>query len=252
MQKGSVFISIAEPKKPLEKSRNNMTKLVSSRDRSAASNIIVAVAIPAIITLITFLTPMNCNAQVGEHTLENNKNEFGAWAASSLGLSAAAGGSRDRRIPLLIGLRYGRVLGAGRYAALEYTVDVVPVAVVSGPKGGFSNPGGVASPGGGRDYAYGAGVIPVGFKVFVAPQHRIKPYLTVSSGPFYFTKQVPVPDSAQFNFLSTGGGGVQIYLSSRRAINIEYRIGHLSNAGVGNLNPGFNSSTIHAGFSVFR
>ena len=241
-----------DPSKALEKSRNNMTNLVSSHDRSASRNIIAAVAIPAIITLITFLTPMKCNAQAGEHTLEKNRNEFGAWAGSSLGLPAALGGSRDRKIPLLIGLRYGRVLSAGRYAALEYTVDLVPVAVVSGPTGGFSNPGGVASPGGGRDYVYGAGIIPVGFKLFLAPEHRVKPYVTVSSGPFYFTKQVPVPNSAQFNFLSTGGGGVQIYLSSHRAISIEYRVGHLSNAGVGNLNPGFNSSTIHAGFSVFK
>jgi hypothetical protein len=228
-----------------------MTNLVSSRGLSAAHHITMA-AIPAIVALMTLVAPIKCSAQGAEHTLEKNKNEFGVWAASSLGLPAALGGSRDRRIPLLIGLRYGRVLSAGKYAAIEFTFDVMPVAVVSGPKGGFSNPGGVASPGGGRDYAYGAGVIPVGFKLFVAPGHRIKPYLTVSSGPFYFNKQVPVPDSAQFNFLSTGGGGVQIYISARRAISIEYRVGHLSNAGVGNLNPGFNSSTIHAGFSVFR
>jgi len=235
-----------------KKERGNMRNLITSRGGLAASHIIAALAIPATIALICLLTPIKCDAQMGEHTLEKNKNEFGAWAGSSLGLPAALGGSRDRKIPLLIGLRYGRVLSAGKYAALEYTLDLVPVAVVSGPKGGFSNPGGVASPGGGRDYAYGAGVIPVGFKMFVAPQHRIKPYVTVSSGPFYFSKQVPVPNSAQFNFLSTGGGGIQIFLSERRAISIEYRVGHLSNAGVGNLNPGFNSSTIHAGFSVFR
>jgi hypothetical protein len=228
-----------------------MTNLISSHDRSAAS-ITLAAAIPAIVALMTLVAPMKCSAQGAEHTLEKNRNEFGVWAASSLGLPAALGGSRDRKIPLLIGLRYGRVLSASRYAAFEYTLDVVPVAVVSGPKGGFSNPGGVASPGGGRDYAFGAGIIPVGFKLFLAPQHRVKPYLTVSSGPFYFNKQVPVPDSAQFNFLSTGGGGVEIFISARRAISIEYRVGHLSNAGVGNLNPGFNSSTIHAGFSVFR
>jgi hypothetical protein len=224
-----------------------------------------------IMAIIGFLGPMNCNAQTAgqvasigapttssggggpaEQSLENNKNEFGVWAGGALGLPSALGGSRDRKLPLLIGLRYGRLLAAGKYVALEYTFDIVPVAVVSGPKGGFSNAGGIASPGGGRDYAYGAGFIPVGFKLFVAPKHRIKPYLTVSSGPFYFTKQVPVPDSAQFNFLSTAGGGVQIFVTSRRAISVEYKVGHLSNAGVGNLNPGFNSSSIQAGFSVFR
>jgi hypothetical protein len=223
------------------------------------------------VAFVVILIPTNCDAQgagsevsveststaaggrgTAEGTLGRNRNEFGVWVGSSLGLPSALGGSRERKIPLLIGLRYGRVLVASRSAALEYTFDVVPVAVVSGPKGGFSNPGGLASPGGGRDYVYGIGFVPVGFKFFLSPDHRIKPYLTVSSGPFYFTRQVPVPDSARFNFLSAAGGGVQIFVSSRRAITIEYRVGHLSNAGVGNLNPGFNSSTVHVGFSVFK
>ena len=243
-----------------------MTNLIPSPDRSLFARSLSVV----VVLCSTFMIPMTGNSQTtgarssiesskssggngrAEHSLGRNKNEFSLWVAGSFGLPAALGGSRDRKIPLLVGLRYGRVLAASKYAGLEYTFDLVPAALVSGPKGGFSNPGGLASPGGGRNYVYGAGFIPVGFKLFVAPEHRIKPYLTVSSGPIYFTKQVPVPDSANFNFISTAGGGVQIFLSSRRAINVEYRVGHLSNAGVGNLNPGFNSSTIHAGFSVFR
>jgi hypothetical protein len=247
-----------------------MTKSISPGRSTLGSNRLATAVIAAIAAVLVCLTPIKCDAQAAEsggsierftgaggrsqpeHTLEDKKNEFGVWAGGSLGLPTALGGSRDRKIPLLIGLRYGRVLIANKNAGLEYTFDVVPVAVVSGPNGGFSNPGGVESPGGGRDYVYGIGFIPVGFKLFVAPEHRVKPYVTVSSGPIYFSRQVPVPDSARFNFLSTAGGGVQIFVSSRRAISIEYRVGHLSNAGVGNLNPGFNSSTIHAGFSVFR
>jgi hypothetical protein len=274
LQKLGLFISIAWLKTRIEKrNADHMTDLISSSERpTAGSHLLEAVVISAAMAILTLVIPLRCNAQLpasaaspveaahagstlsgpAESILEKTKNEFGVWAGGSLGLPAALGGSRDRKIPFLLGFRYGRVLAAGKYLALEYTIDVVPVAVVSGPKGGFSNPGGLPSPGSGRDYAYGAGVIPVGFKVFVAPEHRIKPYLTVSSGPFYFSKQVPVPNSAQFNFLSTAGGGVQIFVSSRRSITVEYRIGHLSNAGVGNLNPGFNGSTIQAGFSVFR
>src|SRR5713226_1363393 len=199
-----------------------MTNLISSLGRSeGSSHPIGAFAISAALATLSFLIPVVCNGQAPEstasisatstgssasgspdHTLEKNKNEFGIWAGGSLGLPASLGGSRDRKIPLLLGFRYGRVLLASRYAALEYTLDVVPVAIVSGPQGAFSNPGGLGSPGGGRDYVYGAGIVPVGFKLFLAPEHRIKPYLTVSSGPLYFSKQVPVPDSARFNFLS--------------------------------------------------
>ena len=243
-----------------------MTILDSSHARASLQRVLISSGVMA----ITLVIAIKCNAQatavspsvastgrpaggaLSEDTLTKSKNEFGLWAGGSLGLPSALGGSRDLKIPFILGLRYGRVLLASEYAALEYTIDLVPVAVVSAPHGGFSNPGGAASPGAGRDYAYGIGAIPVGFKLFVAHQHRVKPYLTVSSGPLYFNKQVPVPDSAKFNFLSTAGGGVQIFVSSRRALTVEYVVGHLSNAGVGNLNPGFNSSTFHFGFSVFR
>src|SRR5262245_24376036 len=142
-----------------------MANLISSLGRPACRrNPKEAVVIPVLIATMTFLAPAICRAQEPEHSLEKSKNEFSMWAGSSLGLPTALGGGRDRKIALLIGLRYGRVLGAGKYAALEYTFDLVPVALVSAPKGGFSNPGGAASPGGGRDYAYGAGFIPVGFK----------------------------------------------------------------------------------------
>src|SRR5262249_19834843 len=155
-----------------------------------------------------------------------SKNEFGLWAGGSMGLPSALGGSRDRKIPFILGLRYGRVLLASEYAALEYTIDLVPVPLDSAPHGGLSNHARAASPGGGgRDYSSGIGAISVGFKLFVADEHRVKPYLTVSSGPLYFNKQIPVPDSAKFNFLSTAGGGVQIFVSSRRALTVEYVVG---------------------------
>jgi len=189
------------------------------------------------------------NVAQGDYALEDHKNEFGFWAGGSLGLPSALPGSRDRSITELTGLRYGRVLLTGRSAALEYTFDLVPVAVVSGPAGLPENP----PPGStGREHVYGGGFIPLGFKLFLGPQHRLKPYLTVSSGAFYFAKQFPVPNSAQFNFLSTGGAGLQYFVSPRHAISIEYRIGHLSNAGIGNLNPGFNNSIVLFGFSVFK
>jgi opacity protein-like surface antigen len=180
---------------------------------------------------------------------EGMRNEFGLWGGSSFALPSAVPGTRDRSIPLLVGLRYGRVLFTGKALAFELTFDIVPVALVCNPSG---RP--IAPPPGstGREYVYGAGFVPLGFKLYLAPEHRVKPYVTASSGAFYFTKQIPVPDSAQFNFLSTAGAGVQVFLSARHAVNIEYRIGHLSNADIGKLNPGFNSSVILVGFSIYK
>ncbi|MGH9823098.1 MAG: acyloxyacyl hydrolase [Blastocatellia bacterium] len=183
------------------------------------------------------------------YSFKDKKNEFEFWAGSSLGLPSALGASHDRSFPILIGLRYGRILLSSRVAALEYTLDVVPVAVVSEPKDAST---GLSGSPGGRLHVYGAGIVPVGFKLILRPDKRVKPYVAVSSGPFYFTRQVPVVNSAQFNFFSAADVGLQIFASPRRAISIGYKIGHLSNAGAGHLNPGFNSSSIYFGFSVFK
>ncbi|HYL98566.1 MAG TPA: acyloxyacyl hydrolase, partial [Blastocatellia bacterium] len=101
-------------------------------------------------------------------------------------------------------------------------------------------------------HVYGGGIVPVGFKLLVGPSKRIRPYVAVASGPFYFARQVPVLNSSNFNFFSTADFGLQIQAAPASAISIGYKLGHLSNAGTGNLNPGFNSSSVYVGFSVFR
>jgi hypothetical protein len=194
-------------------------------------------------------SPSQASADSADETLDTNKNEFGLWVGSSFGLPSALPGSRDRSISEMTAVRYGRVLISGPSIALEYTLDLVPDLIVSGPAGLPEVPPPGAT---GREHVYGGGFIPVGFKLFLAPQHRIKPYITVSSGAFYFTRQFPIPNSAQFNFLSTAGPGLQVFLSPRRSLSLEYRIGHLSNAGIGNRNPGFNNSMIVLGFSFFK
>jgi len=179
-----------------------------------------------------------------DSSLEDHRNEFGFWMASSFGLPSALGGSRDASIPFVLGFRYGRVLLVGKALAFEYTADLVPVVIVSQPK--------ASTPGSGRDHVYGGGAVPVGLKFIFNPRGRIKPFVSAQSGPFYFSHPVPVSDATHFNFYSTGDIGVQIPLSGNRSITAAYRIGHVSNAGISQVNPGFNSSTFVAGFSIYK
>ncbi|HKV40012.1 MAG TPA: hypothetical protein VJX67_12430, partial [Blastocatellia bacterium] len=149
-----------------------------------------------------------------DFSLEQTRNEFGVWVGSSLDLPRVLSDTRDTQFPLLIGLRYGRVLAAGKSLALEYTIDLIPTAIVSQPK---AMP---ATSSTGHDLVYGAGIIPVGFKLLFAPHGRVIPFVNVSSGPMYFSSQVPVKGSAQFNFLSTADLGLTIPMSSRHAITV--------------------------------
>jgi hypothetical protein len=181
---------------------------------------------------------------VDDSSLEDHRNEFGFWMASSFGLPSALGGSRDASVPFVMGFRYGRVLVAGKALAFEYTADLVPVVIVSQPR--------VSPTGSGRDHVYGGGAVPVGLKFIFNPRGRIRPFLAAASGPFYFSRPVPAPNATHFNFFSTGDIGVQIPLSGSRSITAGYRIGHVSNAGISRVNPGFNSGSLFAGFSIYK
>lgn len=184
-------------------------------------------------------------ASASDYSLEHHRNEFGVWGASSFELPSALGDSHDTKYPFMLGLRYGRVLFISKAVAFEYTADFVPVAVVSQPK--------IPSlSGSGRDHIYGIGVVPVGLKFIFRPNSRIKPYVEASSGPFYFSSPVPVPNATHFNFFSAADLGLQIHISEKRTVSFGYKIGHTSNAGISDVNPGFNSSSIFFGFSVFK
>jgi len=165
-------------------------------------------------------------------------NEFGLWVGGAPDSSKLIGTIEDRQL-LLVGLRYGRVLGAWESVTLEYTLDLFPAAVVFEPSEVRR----------GRSTIYGAGVSPLGFKLNFAPQSWIQPFVATSVGFLYFQDDIPVPDSSRFNFTPEFGVGVQFFLAPNRAITVGYRLHHMSNAGTSRNNPGMDSHVIYAGFS---
>src|SRR5260370_31166807 len=63
---------------------------------------------------------------------DKGTTEYGIWGGTSYDAPDLAQ-SRGRKVPSLVGLRYGRVIYAKHSFALEYTIDVIPAAVVSLP-----------------------------------------------------------------------------------------------------------------------
>jgi opacity protein-like surface antigen len=174
------------------------------------------------------------------YALVEGMNEFGFWAGGSPTSNVAIGRTPDTSL-LLVGLRYGRVLKAWESISLQYTLDILPAAVVfqsnSVRRGGAT--------------IYGAGITPLGFKLNFGQQSWIKPFVAANVGFLYFTDDVPVPDSSHFNFTPELGLGAQFFLTPKRAVTLGYKYFHISNAGTGRHNPGLDNNVIYAGYSFF-
>lgn len=179
--------------------------------------------------------------------LEKSVNEFGVWVGGSFHSPTLIGAARERRL-LLLGVRYGRVLGGNRDVAIEYTADVIPLALVFQPD--------FARQLNRRDDAaiYGAGIAPLGFRFIFNRRGRFKPFAETTGGFIYSRRPVPVDveGATRFNFTFDFSGGVQIFTSAQRAVTIGYKFHHLSNAYRARVNPGLDSNVIYAGFSLFK
>jgi hypothetical protein len=183
--------------------------------------------------------------------IQKRWNEFGVWGGISFSLPTLIGKTPDARFGN-IGLRYGRVLAASKTVAFEWTVDAIPVAILS------NNRFNVVPSGTGfiftqtRKSVYAWGLAPIGLKFNFRRNRRVQPFGQATGGFLYFNEQVPVAGAARFNFTFDFSGGVQIVNTNRRAFTIGYKYEHISNGYRANFNPGVDVQMIFAGFSVFK
>jgi len=192
------------------------------------------------------LTPSQQSSDAGE----DRRNEFGIWGGISFDAPTWIGKTPDARFGN-IGLRYGRVLAANESLAFSWTVDAVPVAVLSVnrftivPTGSDSFT--VQRT---REHTYGAGLSPIGLKLNFRRSQSLQPFASGSGGFLYFSKDVPVPGAARFNFTFDFGGGIDIVRESRRAITVGYKYQHISNGDRSPINPGVDVQLIYVGYSI--
>lgn len=150
--------------------------------------------------IVLFFVGPNCAAQqvnvpAGQQTSgtgENRRNEFGIWGGISFDAPTWIGKTPDARFGN-IGLRYGRVLAANDSLAFSWTIDVVPVAVLSVNR--FT----IVPTGSGsftvqrtREHTYGAGLSPIGLKLNFRRSQMLQPFVSGTAGFLYFSKDVPV------------------------------------------------------------
>ena len=205
--------------------------------------------------LICVSAPAFAQTNDNPFLLKRGDNEWGFWAGFSPKATTVFGGlhedeAADRKF-FIAALHYGRTLAANNSLALQYQLDVVPVAVATGTIiSRTTSPTGVDTFR--RETAYGAGFTPLGLQLDFANGSKVHPYIHVNGGFLYFNKSVPIEDAGQFAFVGEAGGGVRIFTSERRAVNIGVRFHHISNGDTSGSNRGLNQFVIYAGFSIFK
>lgn len=183
--------------------------------------------------------------------IQKGWNEFGVWGGISFHSPTLIGKTPEARFGN-VGLRYGRVLAASETVAFSWTIDAIPVAVLSNPRFTLvpSGSGFVVTQSRKSVYAWGAA--PIGLKFNFRRNRRVQPYGHATGGFLYFNEEVPLSGAARFNFTYDFSGGVQIVNSDRKAFTIGYKYQHISNGYRAPLNPGVDVQMLFVGFSVFK
>lgn len=76
------------------------------------------------------------------------------------------------------------------------------------------------------------------------------PYIEVGSGLYYMTLSTQ-EQSTQFNFIDQGGAGFSYFLRKDLALNVGYRIRHVSNCSIKEPNNGINANVYLVGLSYY-
>ncbi len=175
---------------------------------------------------------------------ENDRSELGIGFGYSPNSTYGIGVSPDRQL-MLATVTYSHVVTGSDDTVLKYRFSLVPAAFVR--HGTVAGLDGTTLP---PQTTYGGGAEPIGLQVNWRRSKHLQPYVGATGGFLYFTDQVPVPESSQYNFTFSFGGGIELLNSGRGTLRLGYRIHHLSNGYTGHVNTGIDSHILEIGFAL--
>jgi len=131
---------------------------------------------------------------------------------------------------LLVGFRMARVMtnehGSGIFrGTFELGFDIIPLNEY------WINGG-----------QYSGGVDPVFWKWNFTSGRKVAPYAAIVGGVVFSNHNLPPGDTSQVNFTSGLEVGAQIFGNGKNSWNLSVKPYHLSNASLGNHNPGLNAN----------
>jgi len=187
-------------------------------------------------TALVLIANLLASAQIHDPPAapEQGGHEIQLWAG---GGHSVPGGTKNTSA-FNAGLRYGWIITGPHFPGFlrgrfEYAVDAVPVFFVFQP----------------ANTAYGAGFDPLGLKWNFERHGRISPYLELTGGVLRTNVNIPT-NTNTVNFMDQAALGMHI-LGAKNNVSLELRYMHISNAGLGNLNPGINTVQVRLGVGRF-
>jgi hypothetical protein len=190
--------------------------------------------------------------------------DFGVWGQ---GGQSVSGGTRDVSVGDA-GFRIGKILTEEHLSGwvrgnFEYAVDLIPLYILSGPFKVLPNP--IAfTPGSGtcvigvkcgpllaNETAYGGGFNPFILRWNFTSGKRVAPFIELGGGVLFTNKDLPL-QSSNINFTPQAAVGVNIFTREKRAVSLDFRYEHISNAGLAKPNPGINTLQGGVGYHWFK
>jgi len=209
--------------------------VLAIRDRCRQPRFVRVVPALAVTIVIAMLLTTSAIAQERQHAY----SEYTCWFGGAFGNGHAFSNTLDAR-NYQFENRYERLIYSSEPFAVRWVFDVTS-ALVGDPRTGNGH----------RVYSYGIGGSPVGAQVNFVHFRRVEPFLTSAGGFLYFNHQMF--GQTNFNFTAQLGGGVQLFTANRRtSLDLGYKYHHISNANLGNQNPGLDSHMVFIGLSIFR
>jgi lipid A 3-O-deacylase len=207
--------------------------------------------------LLAFLTLSVCAALAQSTSQTSNASDAARHPGWNIGIWSDYGDGVGTRTDVRFGgagLRIGRVLtnehGRGwARGTLEYDIDLTPVESYHFP---------VYTPRGSNLSFAAKNYYTAGFNPFVAKWNFTRgekwvPYVAAEGGIVFSNTDMPQDDTSQVNFTSGAAFGFNRFVTSHSAWTLQGKIFHLSNASLGNHNPGVNAALqFKIGFTWFK
>ncbi|HYA12772.1 MAG TPA: acyloxyacyl hydrolase [Syntrophales bacterium] len=181
-------------------------------------------------------------------SLDLGTSQLGFWAGYSPDNPTLIGKTTDRPF-FELNVQYAHVVRTGDNWALKYTAEIIPVAIIRQPKQVYTVSGNLVDMPGSKQNIYGSGISPVGLQMNLRRGCVLQPYVSGTVGILYFTDNVPVAGSSNFNFMFGFGAGVEIWYQENQSIILGYKYQHISNANTAPQNPGVDSNLFYIGFA---
>jgi lipid A 3-O-deacylase len=199
-----------------------------------------SVALIAILAISTVAVSLAQNSPDAGRISPNRKWALGFWGGGGTGLGNGSGTymfNASFRLGKLITAEHGPGFLRGK---LEYAADFTPAYVFSQDHTILP----LASPqlSSERQTVYGGGFTPFILKWNFNAGRKVHPFAAAEGGVIFTTSNVPAGDTSNVNFNSGFEVGIQVPRPHDRALTFSGFLSHISNAELGNRNPGINVS----------